>query len=175
MADRLANAAAAAVLFFALRPSPTPTDPVAPPVAGTADGVSLVSAPPNAPPSASDAGATAEPIPASALRPALRPIPEVPDEPESTEIRTAAWITAMSATAMLSAGGVLLYQGLDADTEADTEADGELDRSLGYGLLGSGLALAGLATWLFLRDDDEEDDETTLMIGPGGATWQVRW
>ena len=71
----LVFAAAAAILFFVLKPTPERADPVAPPVAGQADGVALVSAPPNAPPSASDAGVNAEPIPVSRLRPALRPIP----------------------------------------------------------------------------------------------------
>lgn len=68
-------AAAAAVLFFILHPPAPPTDSAPPPVAGQADGIALVSAAPNAPPSASDAGVRAEPLAATAQRPALRPIP----------------------------------------------------------------------------------------------------
>ena len=68
-------AAAAAVLFFVLRPKPQSADSTPPPVAGHADGVSLVSAPSNAPPSASPAGVDAEPLAATAQRPELRPIP----------------------------------------------------------------------------------------------------
>ena len=129
---------------------------------------------------------------------ALMPIPEVPEAPESesSNARPAAWINAIGAVGLLSAGGVILYQGQGAQDESDTlrerynmETDPEtiamlrtqsiekkdeagLKGAIGYSLLASGVVLTGLATWLFLRDDE---DETALMLTPGGAIWQVRW
>lgn len=130
---------------------------------------------------------------------ALLPIPEVDDkktEDHSTPARTGAWINTVGAIGLLSAGGVILYQGVAAQDESDrlremynAETDPEtiaelrresiskkdeagLKGAIGYSLLAGGVVLTGLATWLFLRDDD---DDTALMLSPGGATWQVRW
>lgn len=69
-------ALAAAILFFVLRPGSGPTEPVpAPPSIGGTSPKTLVTAPPATPPSASDAGTRARPLPATAERPALQPIP----------------------------------------------------------------------------------------------------
>ncbi|MGK0357967.1 MAG: hypothetical protein ACI9U2_000250 [Bradymonadia bacterium] len=125
----------------------------------------------------------------------LVPIP-APSKAELAPKRQGAWFSVFGATGLLGAGGILLYQsgvaqdGSDATSArvagqadplrvealrkqaADEQDEAELKGVVGYSLLAGGVVFAGVATWLFLRDDDTE---TALMLTPGGAMWQVRW
>lgn len=103
------------------------------------------------------------------------------------EISTWAWVAAGASLAAFAGAGVasLSTQNL-ADQANRPENAGDFDQLkddhatqevLHYALLGTGVVLAGVATWLFLDTDEAPEDGPSAAITPDGfgVGWRGSW
>ena len=115
------------------------------------------------------------------------------DEPAGVD-RTWAWVTTGTAGVALIGGTALLISASGAVSDGDAamkrfEASGQTsvearddvkaadDRAVtygltGYGVLGVGAVLGGVATWLWLRDPEvDREPRSAFVPGPGTVNW----
>lgn len=136
------------------------------------------------------AGSAASPVAPESVPPAA-PAPE--PAPRSAPDRTWAWVSTGAAVASLAGGALLLGAASGAvddgdaafarfeasgrrsisarDAVLDANDDVETFATAGYGLLGLGVALGGLATWLWVREPSLGADVTVFQVTPHGAVF----
>lgn len=109
------------------------------------------------------------------------------------EVSTWAWVTAGAAVAAFAGAGVTWLRAGQLAEQAerpenyrdydDLKADYDTQGVLFYSLLGAGVALGGVATWLFLDTDSPDEAPPAAPAGPTatvtpdgfGIGWQGAW
>lgn len=113
---------------------------------------------------------------------------ELAPEGGGGQVSTWAWVAAGASLAAFAGAGVAAFNTSNIADQAkrpenvadfdDLEADHGTQATLHYALLGAGVALAGVATWLFLDTDDAapaEGASATVTPDGFGIGWRGRW